>query len=122
MKSSPTDVTAVDIHPELLRFLRETITTFARWDLVRFFHDNPHATEIAENIAKVIVRPTSEVERELNALVAAGVLTTSKAGDVQVYRLGSDAATLRKVHAFVTACDDREFRMRAIREVINQMP
>ena len=45
-----------DIDPTLMKFLREKVSTFVRWDLIRFFNDNPHAMDTAENIAQYIGR------------------------------------------------------------------
>lgn len=106
------------MNPHLLSFLREKVNTFTKWDLVRFFHDNPHAAEIAPSIARYIGREVAEVERELANLVKAQVLQVKTVSDVQVYRLVDDEETRRLIHEFVVACDDPEFRVQAIHEVI----
>jgi hypothetical protein len=106
------------MNPHLLSFLREKVNTFIKWDLVRFFHDNPHAVEIAANIARSIGRDLGEVEVDLASLVNAQVLESKKVSGVQVYGMVDDAETRRLVHEFVVACDDPDFRVRAIHEVI----
>ena len=106
------------MNSNLLSFLREKVNTFTRWDLVRFFHDNPHAAEIAPGIAQYIGRERAEVERELANLVKAQVLQMKTVSDVQVFRLVDDEDTRRMIHEFVVACDDPEFRVKAIHEVI----
>jgi hypothetical protein len=106
------------MNPHLLSFLREKVNTFTKWDLVRFFHDNPHAAEIAPSIARYIGREAAEVQRELANLVKAQVLQVKTVSDVQVYRLVDDEETRLLIHEFVVACDDPEFRVKAIHEVI----
>jgi hypothetical protein len=106
------------MNQNLLSFLREKVNTFTKWDLVRFFHDNPHAAEIAPSIAQYIGRDIAEVERELTNLVNAQVLKMQTVSDVQVFRLADDEETRRMIHEFVVACDDPEFRVKAIHEVI----
>jgi hypothetical protein len=106
------------MNQNLLSFLREKVNTFTKWDLVRFFHDNPHAAEIALSIAQYIGRDIAEVERELTNLVNAQVLKMQTVSDVQVFRLADDEETRRMIHEFVVACDDPEFRVKAIHEVI----
>jgi hypothetical protein len=102
----------------LLNFLREKVNTFTKWDLVRFFHDNPHAEEIAPNIARFIGRDLTEVKHELTNLVSSQVLEMRSVSGVQVYRMVDDAATRGLIAEFVSACDDPEFRVQAIHEVI----
>lgn len=109
---------AEGMNPHLLSFLREKVNTFTKWDLVRFFHDNPHAAELGPSIARYIGRETAEVQRELTNLVKAQVLQVKTVSDVQVYRLVDDAETRGLIHEFVSACDDPEFRVKAIHEVI----
>jgi hypothetical protein len=106
------------MNSQLFSFLREKVNTFAKWDLVRFFHDNPHAAEIAPSIAQSIGRDYVEVQAELTNLVNANVLQVETVSNVQVYRLAEDAETRNLIHEFVSACDDPDFRVRAIQEVI----
>ena len=104
----------------LLDFVREKVDTFVKWDLVRFFHDNPYAADSAENIARFAGRDARTVDRELQELVHSGVLEAYIAGNgnTQIYRYGKDQQIRDAVQSFVIACDDRDFRVRAINQVI----
>jgi len=102
----------------LLDFVRNKVDTFVKWDLVRFFHDNPYAADTAENIARYAGRDAYKVERELNELVERGVLDVSKTGGVQVFHNCKDQAVRDMIQHFVLACDDRDFRVQAINLVI----
>jgi len=104
----------------LLDFVREKVDTFVKWDLVRFFHDNPHAADSAENIARFSGRETRTVEKDLQELVRSGVVETSVAGNgaTRIYRYVKDQQVRDAVKRFVIACDDRDFRVRAINQVI----
>ncbi len=113
-----TDGTDNAMNPDLMDFLREKVNTFTKWDLVRFFHDNPHAAEIAPNIAEYIGRDAAEVEQALASLVDNRVLRVKTMSDVQVFRLVDEPATLQMIRDFVCACDDPDFRVRVINEVI----
>lgn len=107
------------MNTRLLEFLRRKVNTFVKWDLIRFFNDNPHTADTAENIARYIGREPREVTSELLGLVENGVLTTKTAGGVRIFRLIDDNDTRQIVNEFVSACDSREFRVEAIRQVIN---
>lgn len=103
---------------QLTDFIRQKADTFAKWDLIRFFHNNPHAAQNAENIARTTAREPGEVEQNLNELVASGILETNSTGKSRIYQYVKNADTRSLVARFVAACDDREFREGAINLVI----
>ncbi len=111
-----------DMAPQLLEFLKTKVNTFVKWDLVRFFHENPNTTDTAENIARYAGRDVSIIETELDELVATGVLTRQRISDtLTVYSLADDPAMRSLVEQFVLACDDRQFRVKAIYHIIRGM-
>lgn len=110
-----------DMDSGLLRFLQTTVNTFIKWDLVRYFHDNPHAAETAENIGRYISRDTATVARGLDGLVESGVLRANDVSEARVYALTADADMQANVEQFMQACSDRQFRVKAIYHVIRAM-
>ena len=102
-------------------FLRNQVNSFIKWDLVRFFHHNPHTRDTAENIAQYTGRDVRTVERELNELVSVLVQQADEIGGTNVYCLSDDNETRRLINAFMEACQDREFRVKAISHVIRGM-
>ncbi len=109
---------AADIDTRLLDFVRNQVDSFVKWDLVRFFHDNPYAVDTADNIAQFTGRDYLTVEQELQELADRGVLECNNAGHQRIYRYGKDTDVRALVERFVHACDDRDFRIRAINQVI----
>jgi hypothetical protein len=107
-----------DMDPQLLEFLRTKITSFVKWDLVRFFHDNPHTTDTADNVARYAGRSVETIRTELIELARDGVLEESQLGDMLVYSLASDRQTRELLAKFVHASDDRQFRVKAIYHII----
>lgn len=111
-----------DMDPDLLQFLQTRVNSFIKWDLVRFFHDNPHAADTPENIARYIGRDTRTIADELEGLVQAGVLQRRAVpAGVSVYALARDEQMRGLVNHFVQACNDRQFRVKAIYHVIRGM-
>jgi hypothetical protein len=110
-----------DMDPTLLDFLREKVNSFIKWDLVRFFHDNPHAADTAESIARFTGRDVRTIEDELAGLVDAGVLQQREVSGVKIYTLAQEPAMQERIRQFVLACDDRQFRVKAIYHVIRGM-
>ena len=110
-----------DMDPQLLDFLQSTVNSFIKWDLIRFFHDNPHAADTADNIARYTGRDASTIHDELAHLVQAGVLRLNELSGTQIYALTTDEAVCKVVDDFVAACNDRQFRVKAIYQVIRAM-
>ncbi len=111
-----------DMAPQLLEFLKTKVNTFVKWDLVRFFHENPNTTDTAENIARYAGRDVSIIETELDELVGAGVLRRQSINEsLTVYSLADDPVMRSLVEQFVLACDDRQFRVKAIYHIIRGM-
>ena len=110
-----------DMDSGLLRFLQTTVNTFIKWDLIRYFHDNPHAADTAENIGRYISRDAETVAQGLDGLVENGVLRVNDVPEARVYALTSDADMQAKVEQFMQACSDRQFRVKAIYHVIRAM-
>ena len=110
-----------DMAPQLLEFLKTKVNSFIKWDLVRFFHENPNTTDTAENIARYAGRDVAIIEVELDELVGACVLERQRIGDLQVYSLVSDLEMRSLVEQFIRACDDRQVRVKAIYHIIRGM-
>jgi len=110
-----------DIDPRYLEFIRKRVDSFIKWDLVRFFHDNPHTADTAESIARYTGRDSSLVEMELKDLAQSGVLEATPLREMMVYTLTHDPEVRDLIHSFVQACDDRQFRVKAIYHIIAGM-
>jgi hypothetical protein len=107
-----------DMNPQLLEFLQRTVNSFVKWDLVRFFHDNPHTTDTADNIARYNGRSVEAIRPELIELTQGGVLEQNQLGDMIVYSLTLDPQIRELLEQFVKASDDRQFRVKAIYHII----
>ena len=111
-----------DMDPSLLDLLRTRINTFIKWDLVRFFHANPHTAEAAETLAHHLGRDVRVVETELRELVQAGVLVAEELmADVPVYALATDGRMMPLLDSFMQACAERQFRLKATYHIIRSL-
>jgi len=107
-----------DMNSQLLEFLQTKVNTFIKWDLVRFFHDNPHTTDTAENIARYAGRTASTISKELSELARDGVLEKNQLEDMAVYSLVTDDQVRDLLEQFVEASNDRQFRVKVIYHII----
>lgn len=110
-----------DMPEELLDFVKTKVDSFIKWDLVRFFYENPHTLDTAENIAKYAGRHLSAVAPELDDLVRNGIMERRVIGDQVAYTLTSDQKIRKLVETFVLACEDRHFRVKAVYHIIRGM-
>jgi hypothetical protein len=107
------------IDPRLLDFIQKRVNTFVKWDLIRFFHDLPYTADSAETIASATGRDVASVVQALEELTRCGLLeaSTPPAGET-VYVLTGDHPMRTLINSFMLACDDSQFRIKAIYHVI----
>jgi len=105
----------------LLELIQTRINSFIKWDLVRFFHDNPHTTDTADSIARYTGRDVRTVEPELVQLAQDGILDMEDLSGMRVFTLATDPDIRELITSFIQACDDRQFRVKAIYHVIRNL-
>ena len=110
-----------DMDPILLDFVKTKVNSFIKWDLVRFFHENPHTADTVENIAKYAGRNVTAVEPELEELVDSGIMKKTLLGETSIYSLVIDEEMRDLVDKFIMACEDRHFRVKAVYHIIRGM-
>lgn len=110
-----------DMDTALLDFVKTKVNSFIKWDLIRFFHENPHTTDSAANIARYTGRHVDAVEPELDGLAECGVMQKRVLDGTAVYSIVSDEETRSLIERFVLACKDRHFRVKAVYHVIKSM-
>ena len=110
-----------DMPEDLLDFVKTKINSFIKWDLVRFFHENPHTIDTVENIAKYAGRSLSVVAPELEDLEGSGIMMRSMVNDQVVYYLTENETMRELIDRFIIACEDRHFRVKAVYHIIRGM-
>jgi hypothetical protein len=110
-----------DMDPSLLSFVQTKVTSFIKWDLMRFLHENPHTLDSAANIARYTGRNVNDIRPELDELVETQILSKRQLKEMAVYSLSADERTRRLLGEFVDACQDRTFRLKAVYHIIKNM-
>lgn len=110
-----------DMDPMLLDFVKTKVNSFIKWDLVRFFYENPHTADTVENIAKYAGRNVAAVEPELEDLVESGIMEKRLLDNTPIYSLATDEEMRILVDKFILACEDRHFRVKAVYHIIRGM-
>jgi hypothetical protein len=110
-----------DMDPSLLSFVQTKVTSFIKWDLMRFLYENPHTMDSADNIARYTGRNLNDIRPELDELVETDVLHKRQIDDMAVYSLSPDKDTRQLIGEFVAACQERSFRLKAVYHIIRNM-
>lgn len=111
-----------DMDPTLLDFVKTKVNSFIKWDLVRFFYENPHTADTVENIAKYAGRNADAVKPELEDLVESGIMEKKMMdGNTIIYALATSEDMRALVDQFILACEDRHFRVKAVYHIIRGM-
>jgi hypothetical protein len=112
-----------DMDPTLLDFVKTKVNSFIKWDLVRFFYENPHTADTVENIAKYAGRNADAVKPELEDLVESGIMEKKVMDNntTVIYSLATDEDMRALVDQFILACEDRHFRVKAVYHIIRGM-
>ena len=110
-----------DMEPTLLDFIKTNVNSFIKWDLIRFFYKNRDTIDTAENIARHAGRNVAVIEQELDDLVEGGIIAKRGLDGVPTYLLGSDEKMLALMSKFVSACEQREFRVKVVHRIVRRL-
>lgn len=110
-----------DMDPPLLDLVKTKVNSFIKWDLVRFLRENPNTADTSDSIARYVGRNAAAVEPELQELVQCGIMEVKLIEGMPVYGLTQDAETRELLDRFISACDDRHFRVKVIYHIVRGM-
>ena len=107
-----------EMDPRVLDFIKDHVTTFTRWDTLRFFHENPYTQDTAENLARYVGRSPQVISQEAGELTCEGIFRSEMRGDYTVYLLTEDADTRRLIASVVQAAQNRAFRIKLVYHIL----
>ncbi|MBN1486439.1 MAG: winged helix-turn-helix transcriptional regulator [Anaerolineae bacterium] len=110
-----------DMQEDLIVFIKDNVDSFVKWDLIRFFYENPHTIDSVENIARYTGRSPGAVQGELAELATHGLLEENKVGRMAVYALSSDPKVRQQIADFIQASNDPKFRPKIIFHLLKGM-
>lgn len=107
-----------EMDPRVLEFIKQHVTTFTRWDILRFFHENPNTQDSAENLARYVGRAPGVICQEAQEMAEEGVFRSVKQGEHVIYLLTDDPDLRRLISDLVEAARDRTFRMKLVYHIL----
>jgi DNA-binding MarR family transcriptional regulator len=107
-----------EMDPSMLSFIRKHITSFTRWDVIRFLYENPNTEDTAESLARFVGRASHVIAGETQQMNEEGILEAGTMGERTVYRLTADEDTRQLIASLVEAARDRTFRMKLVYHIL----
>jgi hypothetical protein len=107
-----------EMDQRVLDFIKKHITTFTRWDVIKFCYENPNTLDTAENLARYVGRTTSVIQQEAEEMAAEGIFRSSSEGGETVYSLNDDVHIRKLVAGLVEGARDRTFRMKLVYHIL----
>ncbi len=110
--------TPANIEPVLLDFVKTRANSFVKWELMRYFDQNPQTSDTVENIARFIGRKPDVVKPALDALVDSRVIKKQELNNSTIYSLANDEDIRKLIDKFNLAYEDRHFRIKAVSQIL----
>ena len=103
-----------NVDPETLDFIQKYLTSYMKWEVLRYFSENPSAAETPRSFARRLGKDVRQITEALKSLARTGILSDGNgngAGD-GAYTLSakdSERATLQRIAE--TARANNRFRL-----------
>jgi hypothetical protein len=107
-----------EMDSRVLNFIKGYVTTFTRWDMIKFFHENANTQDTAENLARYVGRASDIIQKESKEMVSEGIFRSVLRGEHVVYMLTADENVRQLVADLVQAARDRTFRMKLVYHIL----
>ena len=107
-----------EMDPRVLEFIKQHVTTFTRWDILRFFHENPNTQDTAENLARYVGRAPDVISQEAQEMAEEGIFRSIQQGNHTIYLLTNDPDLRLLISDLVEAARDRTFRMKLVYHIL----
>ncbi len=78
------------VDPETLAFIEKYLTSYAKWEMLKYFAENPTATETARGFARRLNKDVRQTGETLKSLAKAGIITNGRGGADAAYALTTE--------------------------------
>lgn len=109
-----------DMDPQFLALLREHITSFAKWDILRFFVELERESATLGEIAEAVGREPATLLGEAADLVRGGFLGRRTIDGETHYVITQEKRRRSQLEAFLAATHERDFRLKVIYHLLHR--
>jgi len=112
-----------EVDPTLLDLVKTTVNSFTKWDLARFYSENPHVIVTAETVARRLkCNNLAAIRLALEELADGGLIQKFVYDETtSYYALAADERTKDLVNSFIVACEDDDFRLKTVYHITQEM-
>ena len=107
-----------EMNPRVLEFIQKHVTSFTRWDTIRFLGENPNTRDTAENLAILVGRAPHIIVAEVQEMARENILRSDTRGEHTVYWLTNDPEVRQLIATLVRVARDRTFRIKLVYHIL----
>jgi len=86
--------------PETLDFIQKYLTSYTKWEVMKYFAENPASVETPSGFARRTGKDVRQIQEALKSLARTGIISNGHGGENGGYTLTADEtqrATLQKI-------------------------
>ncbi len=88
------------VDPEILEFIQKYLTSYTKWEVLKYYGENPTAVETPKGFARRLGKDVRQVAEALKSLARTGILGNGRDPENGPYALTADdtqRATLQRI-------------------------
>lgn len=100
------------VDPELLEFIQKYLTSYTKWEVLKYFAENPGVVETARGFARKLNKDQRQISEALTSLARTGMVSNGKGAEEAGYSLTADAGQKATLHRIAdSARANNRFRL-----------
>lgn len=109
-----------DMEPQFWALLQDVVTSFPKWDILRFFVELGIESAPLDEIAEAVGREPAALLGEAADLVRGGMLGRRTVDGTTHYVITQESRRRTQLEAFLAATRDRDFRLKVIYHLLHR--
>lgn len=78
------------VDPDTLDFIQRYLTTYTKWEMLKYFAENPSAVETPRAFARRLNKDVRQMSEALKSLARTGILTNGRGSEDEGYTLTTE--------------------------------
>ncbi len=78
------------VDAETLEFIQKYLTSYTKWEMLKYFAENPTAAETARSLARRLNKDARQLTQELKSLARTGIISNGQGSEDAAYTLSAD--------------------------------
>ncbi len=78
------------VDAETLEFIQKYLTSYTKWEMLKYFAENPTAAETARSFARRLNKDARQISEALKSLARTGIVSNGQGSEDAAYTLTAD--------------------------------